>query len=318
MGHREHQNQMRGTWCRAECVIAALLAAAACAQSPYIREDSIGTTPNSQVSSDPFSPLSVEAWTGEKFILMPRNRYDAKRGYIIKKTPTSDISYVPYLRYKGKVITVRQVLKDPRFPDTHNIFFEVDGTREHFITTDFFGFVYGWALKRDIDYARDHYVGKTLWLRNPEADTYDAATQKTEYFKVKNLQPVKVIDIVLSDTEGWPLRFILEDKQKRQFFKVAKLSGANSDPILKSAYRFNDVFFTEDPRKKYTWDESIFAALENGKLFVGMSQEQARISWGNPIEINRTISGNRAVEQWVYGGKRYVYFDDDKLTSIQD
>jgi hypothetical protein len=87
---------------------------------------------------------------------------------------------------------------------------------------------------------------------------------------------------------------------------------------LESAFKFNDKFFTEDPRKKYAWNEATFAAIEDGKIFVGMSKEQARISWGNPLEINRTVSGNSLQEQWVYGGRRYLYFEGDKLTTIQD
>ena len=248
---------------------------------------------------------------------MPRAGYDSKQGYRIRRRPTSDISYIPYARYKGKVVTVLQVTNDVQL-GAHNVAFRVDDTQERFITTDFLGFVPGWALKRDIDYARHNFIGKTLWLRNREVSTYDAATKKTEYFKVNNLQPVKVIDIVLSDTEGWPLRFVLEDKEGKQFFKVSKLSGTNCDPVLESAYKFNDVFFADDPQKRFAWDETTFAAIEDGKVFVGMSREQARISWGNPLEINRTVSGDTVREQWVYGGNTYLYFERDKLTSIQD
>lgn len=168
----------------------------------------------------------------------------------------------------------------------NNILFQVDDPHERFITSDFLGYVQGWALKRDIDYVRANFIGKMLWLRNREAETYDVATKETKYFKVKNLQPVKVLDVVLSDSESWPLRFILRDALGQQFIKVSKHSGTNSHPESESSYKFQEMFFTEDPRKKYTWDEKTFRAIEDGKLFVGMSKEQARMSWGKPLEIN--------------------------------
>jgi hypothetical protein len=71
--------------------------------------------------------------------------------------------------------------------------------------------------------------------------------------------------------------------------------------------------------KKYpSWDKDICEILAKGKVRIGMTAEQARVSWGNPDDINRTIStyGNR--EQWVYGHSSYLYFDDGVLTSIQN
>lgn len=40
-------------------------------------------------------------------------------------------------------------------------------------------------------------------------------------------------------------------------------------------------------------------------------------SWGNPNDINRTISSYGVHEQWCYDDA-YLYFEDGKLTTIQD
>ena len=39
------------------------------------------------------------------------------------------------------------------YPARHNTDFEVDEKKKRLVTIEFFGFVEGWALKRDIDYA---------------------------------------------------------------------------------------------------------------------------------------------------------------------
>ena len=62
--------------------------------------------------------------------------------------------------------------------------------------------------------------------------------------------------------------------------------------------------------------------IKQGKIRVGMTKEQVRISWGNPNDINRTTTMYGTREQWVYKGydydRDYVYFDGDICTTIQN
>lgn len=52
---------------------------------------------------------------------------------------------------------------------------------------------------------------------------------------------------------------------------------------------------------------------------VGMTKEEAINSiWGYPNKINKTTTSYGAHEQWVYSKDRYLYFDNGKLTAIQD
>lgn len=49
-----------------------------------------------------------------------------------------------------------------------------------------------------------------------------------------------------------------------------------------------------------------------------MSKEMVKESWGIPEDINRTITENCTYEQWDYGNGNYLYFENGKLTAIQD
>lgn len=53
---------------------------------------------------------------------------------------------------------------------------------------------------------------------------------------------------------------------------------------------------------------------------IGMTQSQVinGTNWGGPTDINRTITAGGTREQWVYGNRRYLYFDNGILTAIQD
>ena len=56
-----------------------------------------------------------------------------------------------------------------------------------------------------------------------------------------------------------------------------------------------------------------------GGVAAGMSAaEVLASSWGKPQSINKTIRASGAVhEQWVYGNRNYLYFENGLLTTIQ-
>ena len=53
---------------------------------------------------------------------------------------------------------------------------------------------------------------------------------------------------------------------------------------------------------------------------IGMTSRQVieDSSWGKPQSVNRTTNQYGVREQWVYGGRNYLYFENGKLTSIQN
>lgn len=63
-------------------------------------------------------------------------------------------------------------------------------------------------------------------------------------------------------------------------------------------------------------------AVNQGQIFVGMSADDARKSWGAPTTINRSDYGSGAQEQWVYrhgpGKSQYVYVKGGRVTAVQE
>jgi hypothetical protein len=54
-------------------------------------------------------------------------------------------------------------------------------------------------------------------------------------------------------------------------------------------------------------------------VHIGMTQEEAiKSSWGKPERVNRTTRRSGVHEQWVYGGRNYLYFENGILTTIQN
>ncbi len=53
---------------------------------------------------------------------------------------------------------------------------------------------------------------------------------------------------------------------------------------------------------------------------IGMSPEQVtkETGWRKPNHINRTTTAYGVHEQWLYGGGNYLYFENGRLTAIQN
>jgi hypothetical protein len=67
------------------------------------------------------------------------------------------------------------------------------------------------------------------------------------------------------------------------------------------------------------WTDAQCSLVAAGKIVLGMPKEQARFSWGEPDDINRTVGSWGVHEQWVYSDTgTYLYFENGILTSWQD
>jgi hypothetical protein len=95
---------------------------------------------------------------------------------------------------------------------------------------------------------------------------------------------------------------------------VAKVVNEDGHTVYISVDKLN-----ESPNSKYVFlysDVSKYLGTEewdlilNNKIKVGITEEVAKLSWGEPESINRSTSG----DQWVYDNQ-YLYFENGKLTS---
>lgn len=77
----------------------------------------------------------------------------------------------------------------------------------------------------------------------------------------------------------------------------------------------------DEARKRWGakgWSSRAIEAVLARRIYIGMTEEMVRESWGEPEDINRTMTARAVHEQWVYGLGRYAYVDDGRLTAIQN
>lgn len=58
--------------------------------------------------------------------------------------------------------------------------------------------------------------------------------------------------------------------------------------------------------------------IANGQVVLGMTKAMCEAAWGTPQWVNTTIVSGLRHEQWVYSYGKYLYFDNGKLTAIQN
>ena len=75
----------------------------------------------------------------------------------------------------------------------------------------------------------------------------------------------------------------------------------------------------EQERARLAAEKADRARRKREGVAIGMTREEVLMSqWGRPEHINRTTTAHGEHEQWVYHGRNYLYFENGKLTTIQN
>jgi len=177
-------------------------------------------------------------------------------------------------------------------------------------------------------YTRDGFIGRRVWAKNYTGDcrmTVAPDTYGEGSIPVAHLEPLEIVairevdpnaPIVFASPSVMSLVQVRNAKGQTGWFTIYDTSSARGFHYREA---LEEVFFLSDPRKEYKWPASIWRLIEARKIQLGMTPDMVRLSWGPPRRVNRSIYTFGVHEQWVYGDYGpYLYFEDGKLTAIQD
>lgn len=175
----------------------------------------------------------------------------------------------------------------------------------------------------DIDTTNKEWVCNSLTL---------IETQSREYLQLclilKNRDKTIAVEnenggLFVSD--GWETISILNFKTQEQVL-LEKMQAEEIERRRKEA-----VLIAQEEQKKLLLEKRqiesemiskygarIGKLISDNKVIIGMSKEICKLSWGEPYDINRTITKGKVFEQWVYSMGTYLYFENDILVAIQD
>jgi hypothetical protein len=249
-----------------------------------------------EAAPTPFPYHPIGSWVGKRFIFLPKPKGSESGTY-------EDFSrLVTHQKYAGRVARVVSA-NDSGASAYIEFEMEDDGERLRVFTVANKESVRGMAFLDDIENARKQWAGKTVWGKMLMISCYDEQSGAITMTAVKKFGPLKVVDVVPGWDEEKPARFKLETPDGKQGFVDLNLSGTNVQKEVRNLSRFEDHLLPENPKLKYKWKADVWSAIEKGQVYPGMTEEQVKMSWGEPDKITRTAAG----EVWTYTSGALVF-----------
>jgi hypothetical protein len=85
---------------------------------------------------------------------------------------------------------------------------------------------------------------------------------------------------------------------------------------IKEQSPWNEDIYEQDPRSIYNWEDYTWEVINNHRVILEMTQEQVRLSWGEPEKSEKNENGT-GTEHYVYPSHELL-FENGILTSIQE
>ncbi len=108
---------------------------------------------------------------------------------------------------------------------------------------------------------------------------------------------------------------VQQEKENAEFMTmVTKKYGSQYTSYYNDLGKYSKEKFRTATKK---WGAKIAKDICEGVVRLGWDRDKCRMSWGDPLDINTSIGSWGRHEQWCYRSS-YLYFENDKLTSIQN
>lgn len=165
------------------------------------------------------------------------------------------------------------------------------------------------------------HIGKDLYFIGAQSAIHDFIFKfdSGEKFDADIPQNTKFkcTDITIQDGRYYSLIMVLENEKLGKVFIELRTLNSFFETSEEHKLRIDE----ETRLKKRLTDKygkTNADLILAGKVKIGWSKEMCLESWGKPESINKTTGSYGVNEQWVYGNSNYLYFENGKLTDIQN
>ena len=270
--------------------------------------------------------LPVTRWVGKKFFVLDKQKLVRQFGFELYLSPELGLSkkkidpawetpkrHVRCDKIERSYIIVKEVKPSGK---EHLVKFEHEQSGVGLWGKTHDGSIEGIAFAADIDSAIKRWPGAFVFSARRFIDVYDSASGKLDNIKVKIEQPLRVTGVRwgIAPLPPRPLWIIIETQSGEKGFIPTRTSWVNEMIDNKSAsVPWDDDILETDPKKLYSWDETIWETINNHAIVTGMNRKQVRMSWGRPKAVLPNASKNK--ETWVYSAQNLVFVNDSLISS---
>ncbi len=166
----------------------------------------------------------------------------------------------------------------------------------------------------EVDKVKELLVGKTLYILTGEWMKEDEKGREVKSEGNPKYVAVTVTSVGLGTQDG-PSKVVFKQvgATKEGYLNI-RLSGINQSSGL-FGIDFDDAFQFEDIRKNYPKIKpEIWTVIQNESMRIGMTKEEAELSWGKPKELH--INGTS--EEWIYDSSGTLFFNKGLLVKIEE
>lgn len=280
----------------------------------------------------PLPALLPGDWVGRSFTLIEKSRMFQQHGYHLytsrllsddpAKADTSLSLANHRLRcdiFKGTTLTVTAV--EPHGSGEHLVTFSVDTLNLSVFGLTVNGAIEALALTREIESARERWVGRVIYSRWRHINTYDSTLSRFTTHKVSMLEPLKVIHVRWGVVPLPPhsLWLVVEREDGRRGIVPARFSWTNvrRDKIRRTLPWY-DAVLESDPKSQHDWEPHVWETIDRHSLLPGMTIEQAELSWGAPVRREARGSPEHGrITVLIYDEKRLTFHNDTLVSSVR-
>ncbi len=159
-----------------------------------------------------------------------------------------------------------------------------------------------------VDNVRNVLAGRKVWTRSQL--WYDRSDNRVDGRK---FVPV-VIDDVRPGTVVFPFRVYITDENGNQAMLFMNAASAGME-----SRTFQNLFSLTDPKNRYpSIHDDVWKLIQHGKVKLGMTKEECKLSLGNPSDVNSGHDWNSTIDLWQYPNGAFLRFQDGLLIGFHN
>lgn len=264
------------------------------------------------------APAKVKGMVGQTVIFLPQGLggtdapyINMRKGFGAAEKPWMSSE----LAWKKARISEYKEAEGSAFPVRFYLKLDLEGGGEVWYVDQGTGdYVKEIVLESQLNAAKK-WVGKTIWVRDAailnlfkDSPLSAKASENTDdMLKAKNTEKMTLLHVDLTNSGLLPFLFRVQRGDNTQGYIAA---GSSVDTDL--ARRF----YLTDPRKEHKWPAAVWKMIEDGRVQLGMTEEQVRMAWGE-ADWERKDEKSEGGKEWAYSINR-LYFTGSRLTSMTE